>query len=334
MGVCGGAKDGDAMTVKIWISRAFAFFLLLEVLLSFNAAAQDNRPPMINLHRTFWPGYACRLYERPIQFFSETEVVLMSCPTENCYRSVDQLELNIISIDGHILSRKHWPSTYPGVVIAPGRLVLSLPDGLQVVNRDLVSIESVVLPRYSGSSFQGIEREGVLQEGTVSVQVSGHVLKYGDVPLKLIDDTEAVPTSKAQLIFSFADGQRLMKDGDSLVAVRSGFQPRTVANLAWAIPACMKYAYCQEYDAGVHFQVSTSKKRRILVFSNGSLFPVTDAAGLFPYFRLQVFDLDTGAELYREEDRFRTGERSASISPDGDSLAVFDGKAIVFHRLP
>ena len=63
---------------------------------------------------------------------------------------------------------------------------------------------------------------------------------------------------------------------------------------------------------------STGRKRRILVYSNGSKFPITDAAGLFPYFRLQVFDFDSGAELYREEDITRTGDRSATISPDGD----------------
>jgi hypothetical protein len=258
----------------------------------------------------------------------------MSGPTENCYRSVDQLELNLISIDGRILSHKHWHSTYPGVVITPGRLVLEVPDGLEVVNRDLASIESVVLPHYPGVPFLGIEREGIAQEGTVSVQTACHELMYGGEPLKLLKETAVAPASEAQLIFRLADGRQLMEDGDSLIEVKSGSQGKTVANLSWAIPPCKKNEYCQAYDAGVHFQVSTGKKRRILVFSNGSRFPVTDAAGLFPYFRLQVFDLDTGAELYREEDSFRTGVRSASVSPDGDLLAVFDGKTVILYRLP
>jgi hypothetical protein len=321
------------MTVRIRISVAF-IFAVLEALLSFNSAAQGNRLSKIDLHRTFGPRYACRLYERPIQFFSETELVLMSGPTEDCYRSVDQLELNLISIDGHILSHKHWPSTYPGVVIAPGRLVLEVPDGLQVVNRDLTAIESVVLPHYRGMPFLGTEREGIAQEGTVSVQTAGHELMYGGEPLKLLKETEVAAASEAQLIFRFADGRQLMKDGDSLIEVKTSSQSRTVAALSWAIPPCKKNEYCQAYGAGVHFQVSTGNKRRILVFSNGSQFPVTDAAGLFPYFRLQVFDLDTGAELCREEDSFRTGDRSASVSPDGDLLAVFDGKTIIVYRFP
>jgi hypothetical protein len=64
-------------------------------------------------------------------------------------------------------------------------------------------------------------------------------------------------------------------------------------------------------------QVSTGRRRRVLIYSNGSQFPVTDAAGLFPYFRLLVFDLETGVELYREEDIVRT-DPGAVISPDGD----------------
>jgi hypothetical protein len=58
-----------------------------------------------------------------------------------------------------------------------------------------------------------------------------------------------------------------------------------------------------------------------------------DAAGLLPYFRLQVFDFDTGTELYREEDIVRTGQRSAAISPDGDRLATTDCQRVVVRDL-
>jgi hypothetical protein len=70
-----------------------------------------------------------------------------------------------------------------------------------------------------------------------------------------------------------------------------------------------------------------------LVYANGSKLPITDAAGLFPYFRLQVFDFDTGTELYREEYIVRTGQRSAAISPDGDRLATTDGQRVVVRDL-
>jgi hypothetical protein len=54
---------------------------------------------------------------------------------------------------------------------------------------------------------------------------------------------------------------------------------------------------------------------------------------LFPYFRIQVFDLDTGSELYREEDVIGTGHRSAAISPGGDLLATFYGHVVVIRKL-
>lgn len=299
------------------------------ILVSLNSFPQSNRPSRIDLHRTFEPGYACFIYARPLQFFSETELVLMSGPSKNCYRSRGQLDLNLVSLGGQILSHKHWPSTDPGVVIAPGRLVVAVPDGFQVLNSSLAAAESVVLPHCRSTPGLSFDQEGAV---TVSLQLCGRAFLYAGTPLKLQDETEVLPPNK--FIFRFADGRQLARDGSSLIEVKQGSQTRTVASLAWAIPPCKKYEYCQQYDAPAYIQVSTGKRRRILVFSNGSRFPVTDAAGLFPYFRLQVFELDTGAEIYREEDSFRTGQRSASVSPDGDLLAVFDGKSVIVHELP
>lgn len=309
-----------------------ALIAVFIILVSLNSFPQSNRLSRIDLHRTFEPGYACFLYARPIQFFSETELVLMSSPSKNCYRSVGRLELNLVSLGGQILSHKHWPSTDPGVVIAPGRMAVAIPNGFRVFNSNLAAVESVVLPDCKGMP----PSLSIQQEGTVAVSLPlcGRRFLYGGTPLKLQDETEVSPANNGQLIFGFADGRQLTKDGSSLIEVKQGSQTRTVASLAWAIPPCKKYEYCQGYDAPAYIQVSTGKRRRILVFSNGSRFPVTDAAGLFPYFRLQVFDLNTGAEIYREEDIFRTGQRSASVSPDGDLLAVFDGKSVIVHELP
>src|SRR5579863_142662 len=178
-------------------ATVLALFSVLIAVFRINASAQGNPSSKINLYRTFRPNYACRLNTRPIQFFSETELVLMSGPSKNCYRSVDQLELNLISIDGHILAHKRWPSTYPGVVMAPERLVLEIPNGLHVVNGNLALVETVALPRYRGAPALFLE-----QEDAISVQFEGEDLIYGGTPLKLIHETE-VTSSKAQAIFSF-----------------------------------------------------------------------------------------------------------------------------------
>ena len=91
---------------------------------------------------------------------------------------------------------------------------------------------------------------------------------------------------------------------------------------------------CQAYDAGTHIEVSSGSKRRVLVISNGSRFPITDAAGLFPYSRLEIFDIDSTRSIYREDHITRTADRYACISPDGDLLATTDGRTVVLRKLP
>jgi hypothetical protein len=65
----------------------------------------------------------------------------------------------------------------------------------------------------------------------------------------------------------------------------------------------------------------------------GTHVPVQGSFGLLPYFRVQVFDLDSGAEVYREEDEFRARDRVAVLSPGGDELVVCDGYTAAVHRL-
>jgi len=285
----------------------------------------------INLNRTLSPGYPCKNFLRPIQFFSENELLVFSSGAEgDCYRSVNQLTLNLISTDGRVLARKTWPSTDPGIVIDSGRLVLATPSGLEVDNQTLAPIQTLKLPQHRFGATFFIHRQG-----TVTVTLDGReFLLYGDTPLRLLGQDDLSPTPGVWPGFAFTDGQMIVKNGESLELQAQGRAARTIADLDWVIPPCKGYVNCQAYDAGIHFQVSTGKKRRVLVASNGSKFPVTDAAGLFPYFRLQVFDVDTGRTLYREERVTRTGERYACISSDGDRLATTDGQTVIIRDLP
>lgn len=135
-------------------------------------------------------------------------------------------------------------------------------------------------------------------------------------------------------MFEFADGRTIIRNGESLLCSNEHHGGEVVVSLKWVIPPCDRYVNCQAYDAGAGFQVSTGKFSRILALSNGSKFPVTDAAGLFPYFKVQVFDIETGQTVYREENILRTGECYASISPDGDRLAITDGRKVILRVLP
>jgi hypothetical protein len=285
-------------------------------------------PSSISLKRALVPATPCRTFQRRIQFFSETTLLVLSGPPGDCYRSVDQIVLNLISIDGHVIARKPWPSTDPGVVIDAERLVLARSAALEVDDKDLTSIQSLELPPHRFPPTIRSDRQNA-----VTVTQDGNDYIYDGTPLALLKQEKLSSRGATKIVFSFSDGQMIVQDGESLNVQSEGHAIRKIASLEWVYPPCGRYTYCQAYDAGFNIQVSTGGKRRILVYSNGSKFPITDAAGLFPYFRLQVFDFDTGTELYREEDIVRTGDRSAAISPDGDRLATTDGQRVVVRGL-
>lgn len=284
---------------------------------------------LIDLNHVLKPATPCRTFQQRIQFFSETSLLLLSGPPGDCYRSVNQIALNVISIDGHVLARKPWPSTDPGVVIDDERLVLARSNDLEVDDRSLTPIQSLKLPphRFTPST------QNVNQEGKVTVSMDGINFTFGGTPLALLDREHSSQHGSNKIFFRFLNGQTVVQDGEALNLESEKSSVKKIASLNWVLPPCGRYMYCQAYGAGAHMQVSTGKRRRVLIYSNGSVFPVTDAAGLFPYFRLQVFDLETGVELYREEDIVRTADRGATIRPDGDRLATTDGHRITVRNL-
>ena len=308
---------------------AIPIFVFAQVDASRKPSVDSGRTFSIDLKHSLAPATPCRTFQQPIQFFSEASLLVLSGPLGDCYRSVNQVALNVISIDGHVLARKSWPSTDPGMVIAPGRLVLASSAGLEVDDKTLTSIESLQLPPHRFSpSIQRMD-----QQGKVTVSVDGRIYTYGGTPLAMLNEVPSAQRGTSKRLFTFTNGQTISQDGEALNLERDGRAMRKIANLDWVLPACGRYMYCQAYDAPSSIQVSTGKKQRVLVYSNGSRFPITDAAGLFPYFRLQVFDVTTGAELYREEDITRTGDRGAAISPDGDWLATTDGRQVLVRNL-
>jgi hypothetical protein len=313
--------------VVTFVALAFTF---VQVGTSQTPRYDSTRSPSsISLNQALAPATPCRTFQHPIQFFSETTLLILSGPPGDCYRSVNQIALNLISVDGHVIARKPWPSTDSGVVIDAGRLVLARSATLEVDDKDLNSIQSLELPPHRFMPM--ILRSD--QQNAVTVTMDGNNYIYGGAPLALLKQEELPQTGPIKRVFTFTDGQAIVRDGESLNVQSEGRAIRKIASLEWVIPPCGRYMYCQAYDAGAGIQVSTGEKRRILVYSNGSKFPITDAAGLFPYFRLQVFDFDTGMELYREEDIVRTGQRSAAISPDGYRLATTDGQRVVVRYL-
>ena len=156
---------------------------------------------------------------------------------------------------------------------------------------------------------------------------------YGGVPLRLLGPDDISGKLGGWPGFEFADGETILQNGASLNLRAKDGSNTTIGNLDWVIPPCKGYVNCQAYDAGTHIEVSSGLKRRVLVMSNGSRFPITDAAGLCPYSRLELFDIDSRRSVYREEHVTRTGERYACFSPEGDLLATTDGRTVVLRKI-
>lgn len=307
------------------IALPMLFAFLLSISLSSRAAAGSS----INLRKALGSGYVCTTARGSVQFLSEDKLLLLVGPTENCYQSTTQLQLILLSLNGNILARKSWPSTFPIIVLPDNRIVVSEGSRLDVLNDRLESVQIVPLPRPDHLSMPYLKKRGA---DKVEVTANGDTFLYGGLPLARIEASDADPPIQRgdALVYSFCDGRYLVNRANILLEIKGGAPPATVASLKWVIP-CEKY--CQEYEAGNAYQVVTGTTRRVLVMSNGSRFPITDAAGLFPYFRLVVIDLDSGAEIYREENIFKTAKRIVTISPDGDLLATSDGTTLIVRRL-
>lgn len=291
--------------------------------------ARSQSPSSVDLTRALAPEHPCRSFQQPIQFFSETSLIVLSGAEGYCYSDVSRLKLNLISTDGRILARRNWPSTDSGTVITSGRLVLVTGNGLEVDDQALTPIQVLELPQHRFPP-----RVLVHKQSMATVLLNEGTFLYGGVPLRLLGPDDISAKIGGWPGFEFDDGQTILKNEESLDLRAKNGNTTKVGSLEWVIPPCKDYVNCQAYDAGTHIEVSSGQKKRVLVISNGSRFPITDAAGLFPYFRLEIFDIDSRRSVYREEHITRTGERYACISSDGDLLATTDGRTVVLRKLP
>lgn len=293
------------------------------VILQSHAAAQ--KPTIIKLQKILDGKQACAT--TGIQFISETEVLLLVGPGSNCYRSVNDLELVVISTDGRLVARKAWPSTYPVVVFRPSLVALAEIGHILVLDDHLQPVTTLAVPDSSKQAIIFLATDGL--GNLFAREPRGKNFEYSGDPLHLVE-TETSHTGPSTL-FTFPDGREVTQaDSKLLISVPDG-APRTLADISW-VEGCK--GLCQSYDAGFSRRIAVGKKKRMLFIANGSKFPVTDAAGLFPYFRVAVFDLDSGAEVYRRQYITQTSNRSAGISPDGDRIALLDHDQIRVESLP
>lgn len=283
---------------------------------------------MLDLHEVLGSGYACAV-PRPIQFLAEDELVVLAGPTNRCFEDVSQLELVAFSLEGKVLARRSWTSTDSGLVLVPERLVLRDVRGVAVLDGELRTIQ-----RLRAGAKGDVPAIAATDTGILSVTVNDRTTWYAGTPLRQVEPPPVKPIPGSSEIVSMLDGSwEVLRRGNTLVEARAGAPPRTFADLSWLFQLCEGHELCEVDESATHYQTVLGKRNRILISSVGSRVPVTNSFGIMPYFRVEVFDLDTGGEVYREEELFRAKDRVAVLSPDGDVVVVSDGYTAVVHRL-
>lgn len=279
----------------------------------------------IDLHSALGSASACAV-SSGIQFLTENELIVLAGPNPNCY-AVDGLEVVAISLDGRVMARRPWNSSEMGIVLRPGRLVVPEPGGVTILDDSLRPVQTL---RFGNR--KKTPEVAATDTGTLTLTVGRQSRSYFGTPLKEIETPREGPKLDPAQIISAGDGSwQLSYSGNSLVATPRGGQPRVIADLSWVNPICENRELCKT-DA-LHFQAVLGRKKRVMVTSLGTKVPVTLSFGLVSYFRAEVFDLDTGDEVYREEDFFRPKQRIAGLSPEGDRLVISDGTSAYLHLL-
>jgi hypothetical protein len=307
-----------------WRVPVFAAALMLCA--QYGWAASGQKIASLDLHKILGGKQACPI-PGSAQFLSENELLLLVGPDSNCYRNVSELEFVVVSTNGIVLARKPEPSTFPIAVLSQSRFAVTELNHVSVFDDHLQKIQTIDLPLPDKPTSFYPRRTGT--DLLAIRDARGTVYMYGSNPLLRVRDTskDASPFFRT---FTLLDGRILKLTEKSIVETDATGHDRVVASLSWVNP-CAKL--CQAYDAGLDFSVTSGGAKRVLVTSNGSRFPVTDAAGLFPYLRLEVFEIKGGTSVFRKQFITRTGQRTSAISPDGDLILFNDGAHIELERL-
>lgn len=292
-----------------------------------NAIAQQIS--ILNLRKVLGGKQACVAGNRSVQFISEDELLILAGPGPHCYKSVNDLYLIVISTRGQVIARKQWHSTLPAVVLSSKRIVIADSNNIYTLDDHLKTINTISLPPGLGHFNAFLSRK---DPDTLLVTYPRETYEYHGTPLDLVGSATSTHRSDVSVIYSSEDGRVVTYHSDTRQLIETGPNgvPRVLADLTWVI-GCDKF--CQAYDAGFAWSVASQRTKRVLFVSSGSKLPVTDAAGLFPYFHLAVIDLQNGAEIYRKQCLTKTSMRSAQISPDGDFIVMSDGESISIEKL-
>lgn len=310
------------------LATKLAALTTLTCLYAVGASAQARQVANLNTKHILGGDQACALVGSNVHFLSERYLVFFAGPDLSCYRAINQLELVVISTSGQVVAKKPWQSTFPIATLDGERLATADANNIVILDQHLQPVQTYPLPVSMQRSSVFLSRFGA---DTLMIRSPrGDTLELSGNPLQPSSNPIPPVTGDETTVFLAPDRSTYSYSPKNLFRTVPHGSKSIIASLAWINP-CDRW--CQEYEAGFSYSLAAGSNPRILFASNGSRFPVTDAAGLFPYFRVEVFDLANGAELYRKEFVTKTGLRSATISPDGSMIALSDGRQIVLEQL-
>jgi hypothetical protein len=202
-------------------------------LLSCKARAETDKV-LIDLHKVLGAEHACTQGQRTIQFVSEEELLIQAGPTEKCYQSVSQLELIVISLDGRILARKPWPSTYSTVVLPLKRIALSSPTELEVLDDRLTTIQVLPLP----DQAKLIGSLSTESNDKIRLTARNGTFIFGGTPFLYLrfDPRNEIKPDEPRPVYVEGNGRQLVLDGSYLSERQNEGRLRKIADLSWVIP--------------------------------------------------------------------------------------------------
>jgi hypothetical protein len=235
-------------------------------------------------------------------------------------------EIRILDSDFSILQRVEWisaqdrervPNWRGGLMVAPSRHGFVVADGY---------------PQNRTAYFEGnpVRQTGVVDSCWPAAVTDGG---FG-----------CVDASKEDIDIHLGGGERqvhdplvrtattaILPDPQTVILLTGKFRlyridrsgaDQTIADLHWLAPG---------WNSGFRWDLATGTAQRILFFSHGARFPITDSSGLGYYLRVGVVDVPSRTIVFRAQYPINS---DVAISPDGHLLAVRRGTRLMLEKVP
>jgi len=212
---------------------------------------------------------------------------------------------------------RHWTGS---VVVAPSRHGFLVQDGY---------------PQYRVAYFEGNPAKQVLAAdscpGGVAVAdggfACGQILAGSRrIAIRVGSNEWHVDDPLLQhaglLVLATPETLLVLADKFQLYQVTSASENEKVADLHWLAPG---------WNSGFRYELASAAARRILFFSHGARFPISDTNGFGKYLRVAVVDLTSKKIIFRRQYAIDT---DVAVSPDGHLLAVREKDGVALNALP